>query len=75
MLKLLEGHTLRVNAVAISTDGSKIFSGSGDKSVRIWSMETGEVMTAMACVSRESVEYKSVWWLWLWLWLVGDEGT
>ena len=40
---MLEGHTEAVNAVAISTDGSKIVSGSADSTVRVWSMETGEV--------------------------------
>ena len=43
---MLEGHTDSVVAVAISTDGAKIVSGSGDKTVRVWSMETGEVQPA-----------------------------
>ena len=43
VLKVLEGHTGSVNAVAISTDGGKIVSGSKDKTVRVWSAETGEV--------------------------------
>ena len=43
VLKVLEGHTGSVNAVAVSADGSKIVSGSGDKTVRIWSAESGQV--------------------------------
>ncbi len=43
VLKVLEGHTDTVRAVAISADGAKIVSGSFDKTVRVWSMETGEV--------------------------------
>ena len=43
VLKVLEGHTDIVSAVAISIDGAKIVSGSVDKTVRVWSMETGEV--------------------------------
>ena len=43
VLKVLEGHTDAVLAVAISTDGAKIVSGSGDKTVRVWSAKTGEV--------------------------------
>ncbi len=43
VLKVLEGHTNSVLAVAISTNGSKIVSSSSDKTVRIWSAETGEV--------------------------------
>ena len=44
VLKVLEGHTDNVKAVAISVDGSKIVSGSWDKTVRVWSMATGEVI-------------------------------
>ena len=43
VLKVLKGHTGTVKAVAISTDGSKIVSGSDDKTVRVWSAETGQV--------------------------------
>ncbi len=49
VLKVLEGHTGPVAAVAISVDGSKIISGSLDKTVRVWSMETGEVPIACVC--------------------------
>ena len=47
VLKVLDGHTDCVRAVAISTDGTKIVSGSYDKTVRVWSMETGEVPACM----------------------------
>jgi WD40 repeat protein len=43
VLKVLEGHTGFVLGVAISTDGAKIVSGSEDNTVRVWSMESGEV--------------------------------
>ena len=43
VLKVLEGHTNAVIAVAISTDGAKVVSGSRDNTVRAWSTETGEV--------------------------------
>ena len=44
VLQVLEGHSGGVLAVAISTDGAKIVStGSWDKSLRVWSTETGEV--------------------------------
>ncbi len=46
VLKVFEGHTDVVRPVAISTDGAKIVSGSDDKTVRVWSMETGEVPAA-----------------------------
>ncbi len=47
MLKVLEGHLHVVCTVAISTDGGKILSGSYDKSVRVWSAETGEVLSLL----------------------------
>ena len=47
VLKVFKGHAGVVNAVAISTDGAKIVSGSDDKTVRVWSMETGEVQACM----------------------------
>ncbi len=43
VLKVLEGHTDYVRAVAVSADGSKIVSGSSDNTVRIWSAESGQV--------------------------------
>ena len=43
VLKVFKGHGSLVYAVAISTDGAKIVSGSYDKTVRVWSMDTGEV--------------------------------
>ena len=50
VLKVLEGHTSAVWAVAISTDGAKIVSGSLDKTVRVWSMETGEVPVCLRVI-------------------------
>ena len=43
MLKVFKGHNYYVSSVVISTDGGKIVSGSYDNTVRVWSMETGEV--------------------------------
>ncbi|KAJ4465955.1 WD40-repeat-containing domain protein [Lentinula edodes] len=37
----LQGHTGQVSSVAFSPDGKKIVSGSWDKSVRVWSTQTG----------------------------------
>ena len=42
-------HTGSVKAVAISTDGEKIVSSSSDKTVRVWSAETGEVQCLPVC--------------------------
>ena len=38
-LKTLEGHLLCVQSVAYSTDGTKIISGSWDKTIKIWGEE------------------------------------
>ena len=43
VLKALDGHTGTVLSVAVSPDGAKILSGSLDKTVRVWSMKTGQV--------------------------------
>ncbi len=42
-LQTFEEHTHPVIAVAISVDGDKIVTGSVDKTVRVSSLESGEV--------------------------------
>jgi WD40 repeat protein len=43
-LQTLEGHTDRVSAVALTPDGKRAISGSGDKTVRVWDLETGQCL-------------------------------
>ncbi|CCA76411.1 related to WD40-repeat protein (notchless protein) [Serendipita indica DSM 11827] len=38
----LRGHTNGVTAIAFSPDGSRIVSGSDDKTIRLWDAETGQ---------------------------------
>ena len=38
------GHSWYVSSVAFSTDGTKVVSGSNDKTVKIWNVESGDVM-------------------------------
>ena len=38
------GHSDVVTSVAFSTDGTKVVSGSYDKTVKIWNVESGDVM-------------------------------
>ncbi|CDF34217.1 WD40-repeat containing protein [Chondrus crispus] len=40
-LRLWIGHTHGVHSVAMSGDGRRVVSGSADKSVRVWDVETG----------------------------------
>lgn len=42
-VKKLDGHGGPVNGVALTKDASAVVSGSADKSVRIWSLESGQV--------------------------------
>ena len=39
----LEGHSDSVSSVAFSPDGSKVASGSYDRTVRVWNVATGQV--------------------------------
>ena len=41
-LKTLEGHTNRVSAVSITPDSRRAVSGSGDNTLRVWDLDTGE---------------------------------
>ncbi len=40
-LRTLEGHTIRVLAVAVLADGSRALSGSCDNTLRLWDLDTG----------------------------------
>lgn len=41
-LKILHGHVGEVHAVAVTADGRRVVSGSSDKTLRVWDLETGE---------------------------------
>ena len=46
---MLEGHTRDVSAVAISASDAKIVSGSDDMTIRVWSVESGQVHVCSRC--------------------------
>lgn len=46
-VKKLEGHTGPVSGVALNADGTQLVSGSQDKSIRIWSVESGAVVRSI----------------------------
>ncbi|OCK72914.1 hypothetical protein K432DRAFT_263377, partial [Lepidopterella palustris CBS 459.81] len=43
-LQILEGHSSSVRAVAFSSDGKQLVSGSDDKTVRVWDAATGATL-------------------------------
>ena len=45
---LLSGHVKEVFSVGFSADGSKVVSGSWDKTVKIWNADSGEVIQTLS---------------------------
>ena len=45
---LLSGHTNPVSSVGFSADGSKVISGSFDQTVKIWNVDSGEVIQTLS---------------------------
>ena len=46
-LRKLDGHTNRVNAVAVTPDGKKAISASYDRTLKVWDVESGEELRTM----------------------------
>ena len=46
-LETLKGHSYGVLSVSYSPDGTKIISGSGDETVKIWDANTGECLKTL----------------------------
>ena len=45
---LLSGHADMVMSVGFSADGSKVVSGSQDRTVKIWNADSGEVIQTLS---------------------------
>lgn len=43
-IQTLAGHRGEITAIALSPDGELIASGSSDKTIRLWSLQTGELL-------------------------------
>jgi WD40 repeat protein len=44
--KTLQGHKAEVTALGFTPDGTKLYSGSADKSVRLWNLEDAKLLAA-----------------------------
>ena len=44
LIRTLDAHTDAVNAVALLPDGSRALSGSGDRTLKLWDLESGAVL-------------------------------
>ena len=45
---LSSGHSNGMSSVAFSPDGTKVVSGSDDKTVKIWNVESGDVLHTLS---------------------------
>jgi WD40 repeat protein len=56
LIMTLEGHSDHVNSVAISTDNSKIVSGSAwkDNTIKVWDLHSAELLNTLEYHSREA---------------------
>ncbi|WP_375466646.1 protein kinase [uncultured Nostoc sp.] len=48
LVNSLTGHTDWVSSLAISQDGKTLVSGSGDRSIKIWNLQTGGLKTTLS---------------------------
>jgi WD40 repeat protein len=48
-LRTLKGHSSRVNSVAVSSDGRQAVSAAADHTVKLWELNTGEVLATFTC--------------------------
>ncbi|MFD3504963.1 NB-ARC domain-containing protein [Streptomyces sp. NPDC058678] len=52
LIRILTGHTARVNAVVFSPDGTRLATGGDDGMVRVWDLAAGEILHTMAGHTR-----------------------
>jgi WD40 repeat protein len=42
LIRTLTGHSLGITTVTVTPDGRRVISGSGDNTLKVWNLETGE---------------------------------
>jgi WD40 repeat protein len=57
LVRKFNGHTSWVRSVCVSIDGQYVISGSADKSIRVWSLSTGQMVRQL---TGQSDVYNSV---------------
>ena len=53
VFRLVSGHEAAVNDVAVSNDGAKVVTCSGDKTVRVWDANSGTQLIVLATHAQE----------------------
>ena len=52
LLLELKGQTGRVDSVSFSPDGTRILTGSWDKTARVWDARTGQLLLELSGATR-----------------------
>ena len=47
-LKVLKGHSRRIESVAWTPDGTQLATGSQDKTVKVWNTKTGQLLHTLS---------------------------
>jgi WD40 repeat protein len=58
---ILSGHTDEVNSVVFSSDGRSLVSGSDDKTVKLWDMQTGGAIKTFSGHTELFALFPSQW--------------
>jgi WD40 repeat protein len=57
LLQTLTGHSQSVYSVAYSPDGQTLASGSGDKTIKLWNVKTGNLLQTLSGLSNPVLSY------------------
>jgi WD40 repeat protein len=57
-IRTLQGHSNGIKAVAVTPDGHRAVSGSDDKTLRLWDLETGQTIRTLQGHTNESKPWR-----------------